>query len=79
MKIFQTKKQLLQRVQELEKQLEELTKAAIAMNKRTYLFDISRDGRSNTFSFVRNGEVYQIETMGLISDNVQGWRDILLN
>lgn len=38
------------------------------------LIGIHRDGRMNVFTFARKGEVFKIETMGLLSDNVPQWR-----
>ncbi len=38
------------------------------------LANITRNGRLNTFHFVRNGQSFTIETMGLLSDDVEGWK-----
>jgi hypothetical protein len=35
---------------------------------------IRREGRSNKFQFVRNGEIFEIETMGLLGDDIQTWK-----
>jgi len=49
-----------------------------ALKQQAVLIGIERNGRVNTFTFVRNGEPYQIETMGLISDNLPEWKEKLL-
>lgn len=56
---------------ELQKSLEAIQDAAI-------LTSIERSGRENTFTFIRNGEQYQIVTMGLIGDNLPEWKEKLL-
>lgn len=38
------------------------------------LSDIRRDGRINVFTFVRDGETFTIETMGLLSDDIPAWK-----
>lgn len=38
------------------------------------LLAIHRNGRLNVFTFARNDDVFSIETMGLLSDNVEEWR-----
>lgn len=38
------------------------------------LVSIERKGRMNLFTFKRNGEVFTIETMGLLSDDIAAWR-----
>ena len=43
------------------------------------LIAIDRSGRINTFTFERRGETFTVETMGLISDDIVGWRNTLLN
>ncbi len=37
------------------------------------LSSIERNGRINIFHFVRNGETFTIETMGLLGDDVNDW------
>lgn len=48
------------------------------MEKYPVLIGIERTGRVNKFTFVRNKTVHQIETMGLISDDLPGWKEKLL-
>ena len=48
------------------------------LKKQAVLIGIERTGRTNSFTFVRNGEVHRIETMGLISDDLPGWKEKLL-
>ena len=38
------------------------------------LVSVERDGRINRFVFARNGEHFIIETMGMLSDDVEGWK-----
>ena len=67
------------------KQFDAMRAAADALNaaqeelrKRAYLIGIERNGRENTFTFMRGEEVHQIATMGLISDDLPGWKEKLL-
>jgi hypothetical protein len=83
-KLPSSSRKLAQRVKELEAQnavlaenLENLTAAARAMDGRAYLFKIDRDGRTNKFTFVRGTELHVIETMGLLSDDIEQWRNDL--
>ena len=62
----------------LEERNLQLIAAAEAMNKRAFLFGIERDGRINKFLFVRNGKIFAIETMGMLGDDVPGWKRDLL-
>lgn len=64
-------RRVMQRLLEAEKTVE------IAKN-RTMLIDIERKGRMNVFVFMRGRERIEIETVGLLSDNIQEWRDKLL-
>lgn len=66
------------RIAEAEERLARAEAAAQEMAKHAYLLGITREGRSNKFVFVRNGEMFEIETMGLLSDDVQQWRKDLL-
>lgn len=66
------------RLAEAEKQLTQATAAAQEMAKHAYLVDIKREGRSLKFIFIRNGEMYTIETMSLMSDNTTVWKRNLL-
>lgn len=63
---------------ELQERLERAEAAAQEMAKHAYLVGINRDGRSNKFIFVRGGQMHEIETMGLLSDNPAQWRKDLL-
>lgn len=54
--------------------LEELEK----LKKRPFLISVERVGRVNKFTFVRGSELYVIETMGLIGDNIPEWKEKLL-
>lgn len=52
-----------------------VTKETIeAESERATLVSIERKGRMNLFTFKRDGEVFTIETMGLLSDNIAAWR-----
>lgn len=69
------------RIRDLENQVATLRGALISaveanekLSQRPFLISIRRAGRSNTFVFARNGELIQIETMGLISDDVEQWK-----
>lgn len=75
--MFRSKKQ--KRIDELEDQLRRLIAAAEEMQQRPYLFSIERKDRLNRFTFVRNHEMHVVETMGLISDDIRGWREKLLD
>lgn len=39
------------------------------------LVAITRNGRMNVFTFERNGEHFEIETMGMLSDDLAGWKE----
>ncbi len=74
------------------KKFDEMSAAAIKLNNalqesnrmleewqsRAYLVSIQRTGRLNKFTFMRNGSLEVIETMGLISDDLTVWKDKLL-
>lgn len=50
-------------------------KAAIeALQNACKLVSIERNGRLNIFTFERNGEFFKIETMGMLSDDFDGWK-----
>ena len=44
----------------------------------SYLIGIERSGRENVFTFARGSEIYQVRTMGLLSDNLPEWKEKLL-
>lgn len=45
-----------------------------AFHNACKLVAIDRDGRVLRFTFERNGEHFQIETMGMMSDDIEGWK-----
>jgi len=68
-----------------KKQLEQLKESAeiiqtqlLELKDRAYLIKIERKGRENIFIFSRNNKLYQIKTMGMISDNLPEWKEKLL-
>ncbi len=65
-------------IAEAEERITRAEAAAAEMAKHAYLVGINREGRSNKFIFVRNGQMFEVETMGLLSDDVQQWRKDLL-
>lgn len=73
------------RISELEAAFTEMEAAHNALlaevehvRKRAFLVDIIRDGRTNKFVFVRNGSIITIEAMGMLSDDVAGWKRDLI-
>ena len=76
--MFGYRKRLLERNRELEKLLQNSIAANEQLQQRAFLLDIQRIGRVNQFSFVRNGEIYRIETVGMISDNLPEWKERLM-
>ena len=49
-----------------------------AQLKRPVLMQIKRQGRSNIFTFARNGEVFTVTTYATMNDDVAAWtRDLL--
>lgn len=68
----------LARIEQLEVALKDMIEANEALSKRAFIVSIDRQNRVNKFTFVRNGEMYVIETMGLISDNPREWKEKLL-
>ena len=62
----------------LEKTISDLIDTSNEVQSRAYLIGIDRTERVNVFTFARNGEIFRIETMGLISDDIDQWtRDLL--
>lgn len=49
------------------------------MNERAAIISIVRDGRKIRFGFVRNQQLIYIETVGMWSDDVDGWKQQLLS
>lgn len=65
------------KVEALQAQLEAAHAALQQVEKRAFIIDITRDGKLNKFMFACNGKVHVIETMGLLSDNVEEWKEQL--
>lgn len=65
-------------IEQLEARLEEAIAANEALGKRAFIIGIEREGRICKFTFMRNGELYVVETMRLISDNLPEWKAKLL-
>lgn len=63
---------------EAQERLDRAEAAAQEMAKHAYLIGINREGRTNKFIFIRGGQMFEIETMGLLSDNPAQWRKDLL-
>lgn len=66
------------RVKQLETELTKVRAAAEEMASYAFLIGIERNGRTNRFTFIKNGAPYVIETMGLISDDISEWKEKLL-
>lgn len=62
----------------LKERIKTLETAGQELAKHAFLIAIERKGRSNIFKFMVGGETYEIETMGLLSDDVAQWRKDLL-
>lgn len=67
-------KKLKQAHEHLNNFMDELEK----LRKRSYIIGIERKGRKNIFTFVRDGQLYKIETYNTISDDINGWRKTLI-
>ena len=65
-------------IEQLEARLEEAIATNETLSKRAFIIGIEREGRICKFTFVRNGELYVVETMSLISDNLPEWKAKLL-
>lgn len=84
--MFKTRRQAaLIRLAELEVAFKDATDKMNAMveqskhlQTRAFLVDIQREGRINKFIFMRNGEMFTIETMGMWGDDVPGWKKGLI-
>lgn len=70
--------QMLALNEELQAKLDASIKANEQLSKRAFLMDIQRDGKLNKFMFVRDKQFHMVETMGLLSDNVNEWKEQLL-
>lgn len=64
--------------QDLKEQLNTLLSTLKKAEDRAVLVSIERRSKVNIFTFSRNGKVFQIETMGLLGDNVEQWKRDLL-
>ena len=64
---------------ELEKSTEALLKHIEELQNNAFLIGIERSGRQNIFKFLRGGKIYEIHTMGMISDDINAWKKELLN
>lgn len=73
-KLFQNKT-----IEKLQKEIDELVVANSVTQGYAYLVGIERSGRVNRFIFRKNGTIVEIETMGLLSDNINEWKKILLD
>lgn len=62
----------------LEKRLDEQTKAAEKLAANAFLIGIRTENRSNIFTFSRKGELFEVRTFSMLSDNVPGWKRDLL-
>lgn len=48
------------------------------VKKLPYLVSVERHGRVNKFLFCRDGELIEVETMGMLADNMPMWKEKLL-
>jgi hypothetical protein len=48
------------------------------LKKHSYLVGITRNSRVNRWTFIREGDVFTIETIGSWDDNVESWQKDLL-
>lgn len=55
-------------------QLEEIRDKAAAFQNSCRLITITRNGRMNIFTFQRNSDIFTIETMGMLADTPDDWR-----
>lgn len=53
---------------------DDLVKFHTERHNMTRLQSIERTGRMNSFTFIRNGETFTIESMGMMSDNITQWK-----
>lgn len=67
-----------EKLDQLKEHVEELVLSLKSLRDRSYLLDITTDGRKLKFTFVRGDKVVEIETMRLMSDNIKDWKDDLL-
>jgi hypothetical protein len=56
-----------------EKDNELLRNQSLAYINSCKLIDIKRNGRINYFTFARGSDIFVIETMGLLADDVANW------
>lgn len=65
-------------IEELEARLTEAIAANEELSKRAFIIGMEREGRVMKFTFMRNGELFQLETISQISDNLPEWKAKLL-
>lgn len=70
--------QMIETTNRMMTAMESAQKELKAAQDHAFLIDINRDGRALKFLFSRNGEIYTIETMSLLSDNMNEWKEKLL-
>lgn len=58
--------------------IEQMNETVKELSNKAFLVSIERKGRENIFTFLRNGKLFEIRTMGLISDNIPQWKERLL-
>ena len=76
--MFKSRKALIAENKLLQERLETLLAAAQKIQQSAILTEITREGKLNKFIFVRNGQLYVIETYGTLDDDISGWRKALL-
>jgi hypothetical protein len=62
----------------LDSATEHLAGIELRFASRAALVSLTREGRINRFTFLRNGQMFRIETMGLLSDDWNQWKKDLL-
>lgn len=71
-------KTLQKQIEILEQRLKEQTEAAEKLASNAFLIGIRTEGRSNIFTFARNGQLFEVRTFSMLSDDVAGWKRDLL-
>ncbi len=62
---------------EMMVELDRISKLLDSVSDCAHLTDIERNGRTLKFRFMRNGEVYELETISMMSDNMPEWKEKL--
>ena len=70
-------RQRAKKLKEAQRHLDVMMQEVEKLKSRPMLIGINRKGRMNTFIFMKGSEMHQIETMGLLSDNLDEWKKIL--